>query len=138
MSRSRNTNQMPSLSRAVTEYVRLEISRNHELFIIDEYLVGTDAGNRYVAVSGNCSLAIHQFISNNDDVHRIQMFTTLPLEQRFRILLVDWDPVPRSRAIIGYLLYEQMLGVLHVSDFRMSIGRGVRIFFEMIPFTFWA
>lgn len=49
----------------------------------------------------------------------------MPLERSFRILLLDWDQIPRSRAIIGYLLYERMLGVLNVSDYRMSLAQGV-------------
>lgn len=117
-------NEIPSLSHPVSEYVRLELPSNTQLFIVNENLEATVAG-RHTCVSKTHRLAIHQFIANNDRVHRIQIFTSLPLEQRFRVLLLDWDIIPRARAIMGYLLYEKMAGVLQVSDFRMSLANGI-------------
>lgn len=117
-------NEIPSLSRPVSEYVRLELPSNTQLFIVNENLEATVAG-RHTCVSRTHRLAIHQFIANNDRVHRIQIFTSLPLEQRFRVLLLDWDIIPRARAIMGYLMYEKMAGVVQVSDFRMSLANGI-------------
>lgn len=87
-------NEIPSLSRSVSEYVRLELPSNTQLFIVNENLEATVAG-RHTCVSRTHRLAIHQFIANNDRIHRIQIFTSLPLEQRFRVLLLDWDINPR-------------------------------------------
>lgn len=115
-------NQIPSLSHSVSEYVRLELPSNTKLFIVNENLEATVA-DRHTCVSKTHRLAIHQFIANN--VHRIQIFTSLPLEQRFRVLLLDWDIHPRARAVMGYLMYEKMAGVLQVSDFRMSLANGI-------------
>lgn len=117
-------NEIPSLSRSVSEYVRLELPSDTQLFIVNENLEATVA-DRHTCVSGTHRLAIHQLIVNNGRVHRIQIFTSLPLEHRFRVLLLDWDIVPRSRAIMGYLMYERMAGVVQVSDFRMSIANGI-------------
>lgn len=116
-------NRLPSLTNAVAEYVRLEMPAETQLFIVDENLEAIVA-SRQTSVSGTHRLAIHQIVSNNDQVHRIQIFASLPLEKRFRILLLDWDQLPRNRAIMGYLLYERMAGILLVSDFRMSLARG--------------
>lgn len=104
--------------------MRLELPSNTQLFIVNDNLEATVAG-RHTCVSGTYRLAIHQFISNNDRVHRIQIFTSLPLEHRFRVLLLDWDIIPRARAIMGYLMYERMAGVVQVSDFRMSLANGI-------------
>lgn len=117
-------NQLPSFAHPVSEYVRLELPLQTQLFVVNEHLDATVA-SRHTSISGSHRLAIHQFIDNRERVYRIQIFTEMPLESRFRILLLDWDTIPRNRAIMGYLLYERMAGVLQVSDYRMSLAQGV-------------
>lgn len=114
---------MSSLSHSVSEYVRLDIPISAQLFVVEQSLEATPF-QRNTAVSGSHTLAIHQYVAQAEEVHRFQVFVALPLEKRFRILLLDWDLMPRNRAIMGYLMFERMPGVIKVSDYRMSLAEG--------------
>lgn len=111
------------LTQSVKEYCRLEFPRGTELFSIDSLLNG-DPIEPNVAVSPSKCLAVRQVLNAAKQKIQIIFYTTVPLTERFRVLLVDWDFYPRSRAIIGYLYYEILGGVVNVSDFRMSLARG--------------
>lgn len=114
--------QMPSLAQSVVEYARLEFPRGTDLFNVDSQLIGHPIRSN-VSVSPNRCLAIRQDLNAKTNKIEIIFYSTVPLTEPFRVLLLDWDHFPRSRAVMGYLLYEVVVGIVSVSDFRMSLAR---------------
>lgn len=112
------------LTQSVKEYCRLEFPRGTELFTVDWLLVGHPLQPN-ASVSPNRCLAVRHVLNAATNRIQIIFYTTIPLTERFRVMLVDWDSFPRSRAVMGYLYYGILEGIVNVSDYRMSLARQI-------------
>lgn len=64
------------------------------------------------------------YLEKTAEHQQVRILAGRPMTRTFRILLLDWAEFPRGRAILGYLSYSVVGGVMEASDYRMSLARG--------------
>lgn len=112
---------IPSMARKVVEYAHLYFPNPTQVFIVDDRLI-EHRFHTCTVTAPDHNVVLKTEIKDN--VKRVRIFTQKSIENRFRIMLLDWDARPHSRAIMGYVLYNVIDGISEVSDYRMLLAQG--------------
>lgn len=113
---------IPSMARKVLEYAHLYFPNPTQVYIVDDRLIDQPF-HECTMTAPEHNVVLETNIEG--DIKRVlRIYAQKPIENRFRIMLLDWDARPRSRAIMGYELYNVIDGVLEVSDYRLSLAQG--------------
>lgn len=113
--------QMLSLAVPMNSAAAIHFEPGLRTFSLNENCIGVEVPPEFPRLSRSN----HSPIAIYHAGHTLQIWSTGSRIEPIRVLLVDYDLLPRRRQIIGNVTFGHVPGDIRISDFRHSLANGI-------------